>query len=135
MRVAFALDCCDREAIGHVATTGGINAENVQDLLVASVEHRFASVNRLSKLMEWLSDNGNFNTGRDIRAFAREIGLVSCTTPMSSPQSNCMTDAQLDRAWHDMAGLRESRLRLKTNVSRYNDVIGLKCELPISALV
>ncbi len=26
----FALDCCDREAIGHVATTGGITAEDVQ---------------------------------------------------------------------------------------------------------
>jgi len=24
VRVAFALDCCDREAMGHVATTGGI---------------------------------------------------------------------------------------------------------------
>lgn len=32
--VAFALDCC-REAIGHVATTGGITDEDVQDLMVA----------------------------------------------------------------------------------------------------
>ena len=41
VRVAFALDCCDREAMGHVATTGGITAEDVQDLIVAAVEHRY----------------------------------------------------------------------------------------------
>jgi putative transposase len=31
VRVAFALDCCDREAIAHVATTEGIKSEDVQD--------------------------------------------------------------------------------------------------------
>ncbi|WP_443024622.1 hypothetical protein [Sphingomonas sp. Ag1] len=40
VRVAFALDCCDREAMGHVATTGDITAEDVRDLMVASVERR-----------------------------------------------------------------------------------------------
>jgi putative transposase len=30
VRVAFALDCCDREAMGYVATTGGITAEDVR---------------------------------------------------------------------------------------------------------
>ena len=29
VRVAFALDCCDRETMGHVATTGGITAEDI----------------------------------------------------------------------------------------------------------
>jgi len=29
--VAFALDCCDREAVGHVATTEGIKGEDVRD--------------------------------------------------------------------------------------------------------
>lgn len=33
VRVAFALDCCDREAIAHVATTYGITSEVVQDLV------------------------------------------------------------------------------------------------------
>lgn len=47
VRVAFALDCCDGEAMGHVATTGGITADDVRDLMVASVEHRYGSVNRL----------------------------------------------------------------------------------------
>ena len=44
VRVAFALDCCDREAMGHIATTGGITAEDVQDLMVATVEHRYGPV-------------------------------------------------------------------------------------------
>jgi hypothetical protein len=41
VRVAFALDCCDREAMAFVATTEGIKGEDVRDLMVASVESRF----------------------------------------------------------------------------------------------
>lgn len=93
VRGAFALDCCDREAMGHVATTGGITAEDVQDLMVATVEHRYGSVNRLPKPIEWLSDNGSCYTARDTRAFARDIELVPRTTPVSSPQSNGMAEA------------------------------------------
>lgn len=93
VRVAFALDCCDREAMGHVATTGGITAEDVQDLMVATVEHRFGPVNRLPAPVEWLTDNGSCYTARDTRAFARDIGLVPRTTPVSSPQSNGMAEA------------------------------------------
>lgn len=36
VRVAFALDCCDREAMGHVTTTDGIIAEDVQELMIAT---------------------------------------------------------------------------------------------------
>jgi putative transposase len=41
VRVAFALDCCDREAMSFLATTGGIRGEDVRDLMVAAVEYRF----------------------------------------------------------------------------------------------
>ena len=51
VRVAFALDCCDREAIGHVATTEGIKGEDVCDLMVTAVEHRFGKVNRLPQTL------------------------------------------------------------------------------------
>src|SRR5262249_60665963 len=34
VRVAFALDCCDREAMSFLATTGGIAGEDVRDLMV-----------------------------------------------------------------------------------------------------
>ena len=59
VRVAFALDCCDREAMGYVATTAGISAEDVRDLMVTSIEHRFGQVNRLPRPIEWLTDNGS----------------------------------------------------------------------------
>ena len=87
VRVAFALDCCDREAMGHVATTGGITAEDVQDLMVATVEHRYGRVNRVPQPIEWLTDNGSCYTVRSTRAFVRDIGLITCTIPVSSPQS------------------------------------------------
>ena len=35
VRVAFALDCCDREAMSFLATTGGISGDDVRDLMVA----------------------------------------------------------------------------------------------------
>jgi transposase InsO family protein len=57
VRVAFALDCCDREIISHVATNGGITGEMVRDLMVESIERRFGSVSRLPHAVEWLSDN------------------------------------------------------------------------------
>ena len=93
VRVAFALDCCDREAMGHVATTAGITAEDVRDLMVATVEHRYGQVKRVPEPIECLTDNGSCCTARDIRALARDIGLVPRTTPVSSPQSNGMAEA------------------------------------------
>lgn len=50
-------------------------------------------MNRLPQSIEWLSDNGSPYTARDTCAFAREIGLVPRTTPVSSPQSNGMAEA------------------------------------------
>jgi putative transposase len=59
VRVAFALDCCDREAMSFIATTGGIGSDHVKDLIVAAIEHRFGCVNRLPDPIEWLTDNGS----------------------------------------------------------------------------
>jgi putative transposase len=88
VRVAFALDCCDREAMSFLATTGGIAGEDVRDLMVAAVEYRFGQVNRLPVTIEWLSDNGSCYVAGDTRSFARHIGLEPRTTPLESPQSN-----------------------------------------------
>ena len=44
VRVAFALDCHDREAISWVATTAGISGEMIRDMMVRSVEQRFGSL-------------------------------------------------------------------------------------------
>jgi putative transposase len=93
VQVAFSLDCCDREAMSFLATTAGIRGENVRDLMVAAVEHRFGRVNRLPVTIEWLSDNGSCYTAGDTRSFARDIGLEPRTTPIESPQSNGMAEA------------------------------------------
>ena len=41
LRTGVTLDCCDREAVGHAAITGDITAEDVQDLMVPTVERRY----------------------------------------------------------------------------------------------
>jgi hypothetical protein len=53
-------DCCDREAMSFLATTGGIAGEDVRDLMVAAVEYRFGQVNRcprwiVERTFAWLS--------------------------------------------------------------------------------
>lgn len=93
VRVAFALDCCDREAMSYVATTGGIGGAEVRDLMVAAVEHRFGRVNRLPRTVEWLTDNGSGYIAHETRRFARDLGLEPRTTPVESPQSNGMAEA------------------------------------------
>jgi putative transposase len=93
VRVAFALDCCDREAMGHVVTTEGIKGEDVRDLMVTAVEQRFGRVNHLPTIIEWLSDNGSCYTAIETRNFAKDIGFLPLTTPVESPQSNGMAEA------------------------------------------
>jgi len=93
VRVAFALDCCDREAMSLLATTGGIRGEDVRDLMVAAVEHRFGRVDRFPGTTEWLSDSGSCYIAGDTRSFARHIGLEPRTTPIESPQNNGMAEA------------------------------------------
>src|SRR5262245_57607423 len=92
VRVALALDCCDREAMSFLGTTGGISGDDVRDLMVAAVEHRFGSVNRLPS-----PSNGcptmAAATLQVIPAASLDIGLEPRTTPIESPQSNGMAEA------------------------------------------
>jgi putative transposase len=44
VRIAFTLDCCDREAISWVATTDSINSSDIRDLMIESVERRFGLI-------------------------------------------------------------------------------------------
>jgi len=75
LRVAFTLDCCDREIISFLATTGGISADLIRDLMAEAIESRFGFVNRLPHAIEWLSDNGSAYTAHETRSFARMMGL------------------------------------------------------------
>jgi putative transposase len=102
VRVAFALDCCDREAMSFLATTSGVSGEDVRDLRLAAVEHRFGPVNRLPDTIEWLSDNGCCYLADKTRSFARAVGLEARTTPIESPQSIGMAEALRP---HDQARL------------------------------
>ena len=92
LRVAFALDTCDREAMAWCASTGGITGEMIRDLMVQSVEQRFGST-RVAHPVQWLSDNGSCYRARDTIDFADALGLVPCFTPVRSPQSNGMAES------------------------------------------
>lgn len=93
VRVAFSLDCCDREVMRYVATTGGINGQMIQDLLVESLEYRFGSSACVPQPLEWLTDNGSCYIKKETREFAKNLGFIVCTTPIRSPQSNGMAEA------------------------------------------
>jgi putative transposase len=105
VRVAFALDCCDREAMSFVATKGGISGDHVRDLMVAAVEHRFGRVNHLPDAIEWLTDNGSCFIAWSTRDFARAVGLDPKTTPLQSPQSNGMAEAFVRTFKRDYVGV------------------------------
>ena len=92
VRVVFAIDCCDREAMGFVATTGGISGSMVRDLMLECVEKRFGT-GRTPHRVEWLTDNGSCFTAKETVEFASWLGLISRFTPVRSPQSNGMAEA------------------------------------------
>lgn len=91
LRVTFALDCCDREAISWVASANGYRGDDVRDVMLEAIEQRFGSELPASPV-QWLSDNGSAYTAEQTRAFARQIGLLPLTTPVCSPQSNGIED-------------------------------------------
>ena len=92
VRVVFALDACDREAIAFTATTGGVDGSMVQDLMLHCIEKRFHALQAPCPV-EWLSDNASCNTARETRAFAAQLNLACCFTPVRSPESNGLAEA------------------------------------------
>jgi transposase InsO family protein len=92
VRVAFALDTCDREAMAWCASTGGISGEMIRDLMLESVERRFGA-DGVPHPIQWLSDNGSCYRAHETIDFAIGLGLVPCFTPVRSPQSNGMAEA------------------------------------------
>jgi putative transposase len=92
VRLAFALDCHDREAISWVATTTGISGEMIRDMMVRCVEQRFGEI-RAPHPVQWLSDNGSIFAAHRTIEIALALGLVPCFTPVESPESNGMAEA------------------------------------------
>ena len=79
LRVTFALDCCDREAIDWAASTGGYDSSTVQDVMLRPVEKRFGD--RLPDTsVQWLTDNGSAYTAfmpkPDVRTALRNLAAA-----------------------------------------------------------
>ncbi|UVJ42950.1 IS3 family transposase [Pseudomonas sp. LS1212] len=133
LSVTFALDCCDREAIGWVASPTGYSGDDIRDLMLESVEKRFGDQLPATPV-QWLSDNGSAYTAEQTRLFARQIGLQPVTTPVRSPQSNGMAESfvktiKRDYVAHMPKPDRETALRnLAIAFEHYNE------EHPHSAL-
>jgi len=85
VRVAFALEC-DREIMAWSASTAGVTGEMVRDMMLIAVESRFGSYCAANRV-EWLSDNGSCYTATETIAFAYQIGLTPCFTPVRSPRT------------------------------------------------
>lgn len=133
LSVTFALDCCDREAIGWVASPTGYSGDDIRDLMLEAVEKRFGE-EAPANPVQWLSDNGSAYIAEQTRQFARQIGLQPVTTPVRSPQSNGMAESfvktmKRDYVAHMPKPDRETALRnLTIAFEHYNE------EHPHSAL-
>ena len=93
VRAAFVMDAHDREVIAWAAVANaGISGSDVRDMMLEAVEKRFGDV-RAPNPVEWLSDNGSPYTAIETRRFAAQLNLVSCFTPVASPESNGMSEA------------------------------------------
>ncbi|WP_187415803.1 IS3 family transposase [Escherichia coli] len=92
LRVTFALDCCDREALHWAVTTGGFNSETVQDVMLGAAERRFGNELPASPV-EWLTDNGSCYRANETRQFARMLGLEPKSTAVRSPESNGIAES------------------------------------------
>ena len=90
--IGFVLDCCDREALAHVAAPRHLTRHDIQELLQRAVATRFGGTRPLSPI-QWLSDNDGIFTALDTLCTAERLHLIPITTPAYSPQSNGMAEA------------------------------------------
>jgi transposase InsO family protein len=107
VRIAFAMDCADREIMSYVATTRGITSEMVKDLVAFSIEYRFGTVDHIPHTIEWLTDNGSAYTAHETVRFLRLMGLEVCTTPYYSPESNGMAESFIKTFKRDYVQLND----------------------------
>ena len=61
--------------------------------------------------IEWLSDNGPPYTAHETREFGEALGLLVCTTPAYSPESNGMAESFVKTFKRDYVYLNELRRR------------------------
>jgi len=92
VELAFALDCCDREVISHVAEARPLLNGDIRRLMRQAVFARFATAKPTTEL-QWLSDNGAIYTALETVIEAERLGLTPITTPVASPESNGISEA------------------------------------------
>ena len=102
VRLAFAIDACDREIIAWQATTAGVSGEMVRDMMLTCVERRFDAL-RAPHSVQWLADNGSAYTAKETIEFAAALHLVPCFTPVKSPESNGISEAFVKTLKRDYA--------------------------------
>ena len=102
----FVLDCCDREVISIAASTGGYTADMAQSALLGAIENRFGT-QEAPCWLEWLTDNGSCFIAKETLSFARSIRIISCFTPVRSPESNGMAEAFVKTLKRDYASVNE----------------------------
>jgi len=98
--IGFALDCCDREALAHVAAPRHLTRHDIQELLQRAVATRFRGP-RPPHPIQWLSDNDGIFTALDTICTAERLHLLPITTPAYSPQSNGMAEAFINTLRRD----------------------------------
>ena len=89
---AFALDCHDRECLAYVVLNRPLSAEDIQSLMLLSVEKRFKSL-KAPRQIQWLSDRGAIYRSQETVRMGRHLGLKSCFTAPYTPESNGMSEA------------------------------------------
>ncbi len=100
------------EIMSWVAKTIGIETGLFDDLMMQAVGKRFRSNGKPPKMIEWLTDNGSCYTAAERRGFAKQQGLKSVTTPVTSPQSNGMAESfvkTLKRGYAKLANRPDSK--------------------------
>ncbi|WP_242671676.1 DDE-type integrase/transposase/recombinase [Azotobacter chroococcum] len=70
--VTFVLECCDREAIGWVASPHGYSGADIRDIMLKSVKKRLDQQLPATPL-QWLSDNSSTYTATMKRSYITHI--------------------------------------------------------------
>lgn len=66
------MDTCDRAILSYVAIIGHLNAKDIQNMLVLSLEKRFPKPIQLPHTIEWLTDNGKIFTADETKKLAKK---------------------------------------------------------------
>jgi len=122
VELAFALDCCDREAISYVAAARPLDGADIRRLMRRTWFARFGTTLPEHRV-QWLSDNGAIYTALETVIEAETLGMTPITTPVASPESNGMSEAfvnTLRRDYLDGAD-RASAARLLEQVPGWID--------------